>query len=746
MSTYAKLIKGKGGSLTAQAPFPGHESRSSENYDGGVSYDLDKARTESIRNGRLDQAATAAQQQVRRVAIYGTCANVANATASKLSDTAFTLFVSLVREDLWEVALDDCKTVYTDSLAQKMSHSLMILAWHTSIPLATAGSLEKMAKIRSYALKIVPSLRTLSHLYEWFSTHMEFSKAAAGGSKGTGKGVRKAITKWFTSRDATTLVYQSVKYKMRNGVAFSHLLSLAHIKATTAKKCKCKKLKATESCSCSDGKVITNLLSPAHQVVLAYGKHDLAHAALTLDLCIKRSVSPATDPEIKTAIKVLAYLVATVRATDASTSVEDVCALVAVFKLPREVVSTTKLGDSDVWTALLLKHTTSAYAYDASVKKLVLDLVSSSDTSIASDLLDSHFPAKAGDKGDVKSTGYVIGMPITALRRILNKLSAIGLTNPHGSPFATFLIDSLAKQLKDPMVLAKGRVHPMDMLVAWKQYSLGRGDKGSLTWTANQTLVDALEAGFTAAFRTLRGYGVPIAHGIDASGSMSGSGTVPGINCLNAATVCALMVLSFYKAERRYAHEHKSPFRQLISYFSGGWSGPPALTDITAEVSDQTTFDQMCRLVQRSDWASTDISAFIDYCSAQLRGSLQKAKSGDRAFKDVPVKNWPGYYKALCVWTDNDVNSGRNVTLALKEYIELVQECVRLYPLTEVDGKVVRTSPSKLFASLHPKMIVLATYASHFTVGDPCDPNVLGVCGCDLSVPTMISTFLFGDQ
>ncbi len=76
-----------------------------------------------------------------------------------------------------------------------------------------------------YALsKLSLVCRTGTHLFQ-FAENIKHLR-------GWGRGLRKAIANWYTSKDAEALAYQVTKYQQRNGWSHKDLLRLSHPKAT----------------------------------------------------------------------------------------------------------------------------------------------------------------------------------------------------------------------------------------------------------------------------------------------------------------------------------------------------------------------------------------------------------------------------------------------------------------------------------------------------------------------------------
>lgn len=129
-------------------------------------------------------------------------------------------------------------------------------------------------------------------------------------------------------------------------------------------------------------------------------------------------------------------------------------------------------------------------------------------------------------------------MGMTALIRKLGALTAHGVI----APLSQGTKDVVAK-LTDMEALIKGRVHPVTILQAMKQYAQGRGDKGSLIWSPDQKIVSALDDAFYAAFGAVDKTDENYLIGVDISGSMQGS-MVNGSPNLTAAEVAAVMAMA----------------------------------------------------------------------------------------------------------------------------------------------------------------------------------------------------------
>ena len=83
------------------------------------------------------------------------------------------------------------------------------------------GASHSNADIRRQALAALPQVARIgTHLFHFFS----FVKLM----RGTGRGLRDALAKWYTSKNADDLAFQLVKYQSRDGVSHVDILRLAH--------------------------------------------------------------------------------------------------------------------------------------------------------------------------------------------------------------------------------------------------------------------------------------------------------------------------------------------------------------------------------------------------------------------------------------------------------------------------------------------------------------------------------------
>ena len=134
-------------------------------------------------------------------------------------------------------------------------------------------------------------------------------------------------------------------------------------------------------------------------------------------------------------------------------------------------------------------------------------------------------------------------MPITAMVRNLGKMTSIGLL----SVSRMDLINKIKDRIEDTENLTKSRIHPLQLLLALKTYSNGKGDKGSLTWNPVRQLVDALDSAFYLSFKTVKPTNKRYVLALDISGSMGSKIMGTSITCCEAATTLAMVTASVEK-------------------------------------------------------------------------------------------------------------------------------------------------------------------------------------------------------
>src|ERR1700677_287258 len=96
---------------------------------------------------------------------------------------------------------------------------------------------------------------------------------------------------------------------------------------------------------------------------------------------------------------------------------------------------------------------------------------------------------------DVDVLSYLLdNMPLNALVRNLNRFAYNDLTDGN-----TAITKRIVAKLTDAEFVAKGGMHPVNVINSLLTYSSGRGQLGGKTWKVNQNIVDALSETYELA-------------------------------------------------------------------------------------------------------------------------------------------------------------------------------------------------------------------------------------------------------
>lgn len=240
--------------------------------------------------------------------------------------------------------------------------------------------------------------------------------------------------------------------------------------------------------------------------------------------------------------------------------------LIADYGLVREHISTKWLNDVDVWAALLEK------------------------------------------------------MPLNAMVRNLGKMTSIGLLKPFSSHAKKVVEDLNADAIR------AARLHPLNTLIAQRQYAQGQGDRGGLSWNPVSEITAALEGAFYLGFDAVEPTGKNFLLGVDVSGSMSWVRCAGApITCCEAAAVMAML------AVRTEPHTHVLGFKHNV-------------VDLGITAND--TLEAAAAKAQKENFGGTD-------CAALITRALREKWAVD----------------VFCIYTDGQTWSGpTHVFQALDEF------------------------------------------------------------------------------
>jgi 60 kDa SS-A/Ro ribonucleoprotein len=418
---------------------------------------------------------------------------------------------------------------------------------------------------KAYALSKLPAVARTGTTLFLFAEYVEQFR-------GWGRGLKRAVANWYTSKPTDKAAFQAVKYQSRNGWSHKDLMSLTH---------------------------------PGRA-----GDEAFRGLVNWIRLGDTTNVPTIVEGFLK-----------------AQKDGADVPALIREYGLSWEMLPTQALNDADVWKAL-----------------------------------------------------FEANLPLGALLRQLPRLTRLGLLAPLGD-----LVGPVVKRLTDEDELQRARIHPIALLIAQKTYAKGEGRAGR-DYTPNQKIVDALNAAFYLAFKTVVPTGKNTLIGVDVSGSMGGSYGVYDYKTgrysdgppLTPAEVAAAMALVTLNVEENSA---------VFGF---------ATTLVELPISPKMRLDQVLEETSKRNFGSTNPGALIE-----------------RAIKDnLKVETF-------IVITDNDVNGGRHVFQLLEKY--------------------------RKQTGIPARMVVLAVTASDYSIADPNDPLSLDLAGFDSATPSLIADFSRGD-
>lgn len=282
-------------------------------------------------------------------------------------------------------------------------------------------------------------------------------------------------------------------------------------------------------------------------------------------------------------------------------------------------------------------------------------------------------------------------MPMTAMVRNLNKMTAVGLLKPMGD--AT---KKVVANLADVNAIRRARVHPLAMLIALTTYQQGHGDKGSLTWSPLREVVDALDNAFYLSFQAIEPTGKNTLLAIDVSGSMDG-GSIAGAQAITPRIASAAMAMVTARAEKNWhAVGFSSGARDEWRSGSGRsqWSSMGYHAGLTKlDISPRQRLDDVVNTMRKVPMGGTD-------CALPMLYALEQKLEVD----------------VFHVYTDNETWAGNiHPFQALRDYRE----------------KMGRPA----------KLCVVGMTSTEFTIADPNDAGMLDVVGFDTAAPAVMADF-----
>lgn len=269
------------------------------------------------------------------------------------------------------------------------------------------------------------------------------------------------------------------------------------------------------------------------------------------------------------------------------------------------------------------------------------------------------------------------GMPPGAMVRNLGKMTAVGLLSPM-SEASAFVVKALTDEAK----IRESRLHPMAFLLALGVYAQGHGDKGSLAWTPDASVLGALEVGFARAFGNVVPSGKRTMLALDVSGSMGTAFNGSRLTVREASTAMAAVTLA------------SEPSVMTVAFTAVGGS----------------FYSQGSRLTLLPFHARTSLGDIVRMTSGLAFGNTDCALPMIVAAKE----KWP--IDTFIIYTDNETWAGNVQPFeALRRYRQAM--------------------------GIPAKLIVVGMTSTGFTIADPTDAGMLDVVGFDAAAPAVIADF-----
>lgn len=255
-------------------------------------------------------------------------------------------------------------------------------------------------------------------------------------------------------------------------------------------------------------------------------------------------------------------------------------------------------------------------------------------------------------------------MPISAMIRNLGNMTRV-LEWESSKPSKS--LTRTLENLKNADILKKGRVHPMFVLTALKQYEQGQGM--SSAWKPHSKIVSGLNQAFKLSVKSAENLGISILQAVDVSGSMHvPAGT--NFDCIEAAGAMALV-------------------NSLIEPYVHNISFSTSVQNSNVVLHENMSISEATRAFTGS--GGTDLAAPISW-------AIENEKKFDLVIVYTDSETWAGDRHLADIW---------------KQYRKEINP--------------------------NAKLVIAATAANQYTVGDPDDSSVLQTVGFDANLPMVIA-------
>jgi hypothetical protein len=630
-----------------------------------------------------------------------------------------------------EHLIRDIVDVSVKGRAPKQEMTMMSLAAAIVFPADNVCKAQALAAVGQVC-------RIPTHLFMLVQYIRDLSQDKAKPGKGFGKGVRRALTEYYTSRNGLEIAVLVTKYKNREGWTHEDLISLLHINPAEMKddggrlvlEWIMKKDKPERNIAANPAKGIVETVLPAKMERTEFLKRLMAIP--TPDRETGGAAAPSKVSSTPSSSRRLDVMFEVVHPdSPMSGSLKLMIQDTEPLQNLRQTLNDIGIGTSFVfrYNGAIISSTKSLrdISYDqskkiylgAGVEPVVEPVVApapapeleSESKKVAEDPLvaTARFLkallelAKTGEKKDAVTAvtlmeqnkkiqrehlptellntpqiwdALLSGMGMTALVRNLGKLSQVGIASTRSQ--------DIIKMLTDPKSVKDSKVHPLQVLVGMKTYSQGKGDLGSMTWTPNSYITTALSTTFRQAFGNITPTGKRYMIGLDVSGSMTMCMCAGAKNITPREGSVAMAMMTLYAEGAENVHIYG--FSNIFYNFNG---------KIRPEMTIQDAI------------MATDVPFGATDCALPMTEALKMYRQNGTVF-DV-----------FCVYTDSET------------YAPTVHPQVALEVYRKETG-------------IDAKLIVVGMVANQLTIADPKDKNTLNLAGFDTSTPELISMFARG--
>jgi hypothetical protein len=633
-----------------------------------------------------------------------------------------------------EHLIRDIVDVSVKGRAPKQEMTMMSLAAAIVFPADNVCKAQALAAVGQVC-------RIPTHLFMLVQYIRDLSQDKAKPGKGFGKGVRRALTEYYTSRNGLEIAVLVTKYKNREGWTHEDLISLLHINPADMKddggrlvlEWIMKKDKPERKIAANPAKGIVETVLPAKMERTEFMKRLMAIPTPDRETGgaaapSKVSSTPPSSRRLDVMFEVVhpdspmsGSLKLMVQDTEPLQNLKQTMIDIGigtsfVFRYNGAIISSTKsLRDISYDTSkkiylgagvepVVAPTPTAALAptteLESESKKVAEDPLVATARFLKA-LLEL---AKTGEKKDAVTAvalmeqnkkiqrehlptellntpqiwdALLSGMGMTALVRNLGKLSQVGIASTRSQ--------DIIKMLTDPKSVKDSKIHPLQVLVGMKTYSQGKGDLGSMTWIPNSYITTALSTTFRQAFGNITPTGKRYMIGLDVSGSMTMCMCAGAKNITPREGSVAMAMMTLYAEGAENVHIYG--FSNVFYNFNG-------------KIRPEMTIQDAIR--------ATDVPFGATNCALPMTEALKMYRQNGTVF-DV-----------FCVYTDSET------------YAPTVHPQVAL----EVYRKETGTDA---------KLIVVGMVANCLTIADPKDKNTLNLAGFDTSTPELISMFVRGE-